>query len=291
VIEGLLSTSAPFLAVMDADLQHDESILPAMLKRLREEEIDVVVASRHVEGGGMGEFSSDRVALSNLGRALGRRLCHADVSDPMSGFFALRREYFHQVVHQLSGVGFKILLDLLASARRPVRLAEVGYVFRPRRAGASKLDVVVGLEYLELLLDKAAGGSVPVGYLLFGLVGAAGVGFNFTVAALVAAAGVSFAWAQVCGALSTITFNYFLNNSLTFRALRMRGAALWRGLLGFHVACSIGLAAQLAVALSLKEHGLPAALATLAGVVIGSVWNYSMSAIFVWRVRRRVGTL
>ncbi len=290
VIEGMLATSSPFIAVMDADLQHDERILPQMLKRLREEELDMVVGSRHVAGGGMGEFAAGRVALSNIGRALSRRICRADVSDPMSGFFMLRREYLHEVVHRLSGVGFKILLDLLASSQRPVRLAEVGYVFRQRKAGESKLDIVVGLEYLELLLDKLFGGRIPVGYLLFGLVGAAGVGFNFSVAALAVAAGVGFGPAQAAGALLTITFNYFLNNSLTFRARRLRGTALWRGLFGFHLACSVGLAAQLSVALSMKDLGMAAPLATLAGVVIGSVWNYSMAAILVWRVRRRAGT-
>jgi dolichol-phosphate mannosyltransferase len=288
VVEGALSTSSPYIAVIDADLQHDERILPEMLRRLRDDGLDVVVASRHLEGGGIAGLTRERVALSNAGRWLFRRLSRADVSDPMSGFFVMTRTFFDEVAHSLSAIGFKVLVDILASASRPVRVGEVGYVFRPRAHGASKLDLVVELEYLELLFHKATGGLIPPSYFLFGLVGATGMIFNFLATALLLRRpGLTFVEAQAVGALLTVALNFVLNNALTFRARRMRGARLLTGLLLFYVVCSVALVAQLAVATALRQYGVHWAPATMVGIVIGSVWNYTIAAQLVWQVHRR----
>ena len=287
-VEGMLATSAPYLLVMDADLQHDERIIPAMLEKLKRENLDIVVGSRNVSGGGMGEFAVKRVALSHTGRRLSDAICKTPVSDPMSGFFVLTREYFHHVVHHLSSVGFKILVDLLASARRPIRLGEVPYTFRSREHGESKLDILVGIEYLQLLVDKVTRGIVPVSYLLFGMVGSIGVVCNLVLAILlVKFTRASFRDAQLLGALITVAINFFLNNQVTFRFARLRGIRLAQGLAIFYVSCSVGLLAQVAVAYSLQREGLHWLVATLAGVLIGSVWNYSMAFLLVWHVRRR----
>jgi dolichol-phosphate mannosyltransferase len=285
--EGMLATSSPYLLVMDADLQHDERVIPLMLQKLKSENLDIVVGSRNVSGGGMGEFAADRVALSNLGRKLSDAICKTPVTDPMSGFFLVTREYFHHVVHNLSNVGFKILVDLLASARRPVRLGEVPYTFRNRAHGESKLNILVEVEYLQLLLDKLTNGIVPASYLLFGLVGSIGVVCNLLVAILlVQFLRLSFKEAQILGALFTIAINFLLNNQITFRFVRLRGVRLVQGMALFYVFCSIGLLAQVALANSLQQLGAHWLLATLAGVLIGSVWNYSMAFLLVWHVRR-----
>lgn len=287
-VEGLLSTSSPYMAVIDADLQHDERILPAMLRKLQDEHLDIVVGSRHVSGGSMGAFAGERVALSQAGRRMFESLWRIPVSDPMSGYFVLTREFFDEVSHSLSAVGFKILVDLLASADRPVRVGEVGYRFRDRAHGDSKLDIVVELEYLQLLVDKLTRGWVPATYILFGLVGAAGMVFNFVAAAaLLRLGGLAFLEAQAIGALMTIALNFFLNNLLTFRAWRMRGVGFLWGLALFYLVCSIALFAQLAVAASLQQLGLHWAPATMAGIVIGSVWNYVFAARLVWQIDRR----
>jgi dolichol-phosphate mannosyltransferase len=273
---------------MDADLQHEERIIPLMLQKLKSENLDIVVGSRNVSGGGMGEFAADRVALSNLGRKLSDAICKTPLTDPMSGFFLLTREYFHHVVHNLSNVGFKILVDLLASARRPVRLGEVPYTFRSRAHGESKLNILVEVEYLQLLLDKLTNGIVPASYLLFGLVGSIGVVCNLLLAILlVQFLRVSFKDAQILGALFTIAINFLLNNQITFRFARLRGVRLVQGMALFYLFCSIGLLAQVALANSLQQLGAHWLLATLAGVLIGSVWNYSMAFLLVWHVRRR----
>jgi dolichol-phosphate mannosyltransferase len=200
----------------------------------------------------------------------------------------VRSEYFHRVVHNLSCIGFKILVDLLASSREPVRVGEVGFRFRNRIHGESKLDILVGMEYLQLLLHKLTRGMIPVSYLLFGLMGSVGVACNFLLAGLFSSAfDLSFKSAQFAGALITIAINFLLNNQLTFRSARLRGRKFLEGLGIFYVCCSIGLFAQVTVASGLRSGGMNWAAATLAGIAIGSVWNYSTAFLFVWQVRRR----
>jgi dolichol-phosphate mannosyltransferase len=287
-VEGMLAASSPFLLVMDADLQHDERVIPAMLEKIKTERLDVVVATRNAEGGSMGEFAKERVGLSKAGRFLSSLVCRVPVSDPMSGFFVVRSEYFHRVVHNLSCIGFKILVDLLASSREPVRVGEVGFRFRNRVHGESKLDILVGMEYLQLLLHKLTRGMIPVSYLLFGLMGAVGVVCNFLLAGLFSYSfDLSFKSAQFAGALITIAINFLLNNELTFRSARLRGRRFLEGLGIFYACCSIGLFAQVMVANGLRAGGMNWPTATLAGIAIGSVWNYSTAFLFVWQVRRR----
>jgi dolichol-phosphate mannosyltransferase len=174
-IEGMMATHAPVVAVMDADLQHDTNALPQMLHRLRRESLDVVVGTRNAEGGSMGSFNRGRVLLSRCGQRISQTVCNCQLSDPMSGFFMLRREFLLEVVHDLQGEGFKILVDLLASARRPVRLGEVGYTFSSRRHGKSKLDLAVGIEYLFMVVNKLLGGVIPPQLALYLMVGSCGL--------------------------------------------------------------------------------------------------------------------
>lgn len=285
-VEGMMATSAPYLAVIDGDLQHDETILQEMFRKIKTEHLDIVIGTRNHDRGGMGSFSASRIKLSNLGRAISSFVSHADVSDPMSGYFLLTRAYLDEVVRSLSSVGFKILVDLLASSRRPVHLAEIGYTFRNRTAGESKLTAAVCLEYVELLLDKLVGDWIPVRYAFYGLVGCVGLVAQilFVFGALRA---LPFLTAQMIGSIAAMILNYVLNNLLTFRARRLRGLAWFSGLLGFALACSVGLYSNLQVAQGLRSAGTPWPLASLAGVFVGSVWNYGVSSMIVWRVNRR----
>ena len=287
-VEGMLATSAPYLAVMDADFQHDETLLPKMLHLLKTQNLDLVVGSRNIHGGGMGDFAAIRVTLSNLGRWLSSLACHTTLSDPMSGFFALSRAYLDEVVRSLSGRGFKILLDLVASSRRPVRIAEIGYVFRRRIRGESKLDVLVGLEYLELLADKLVGDWIPIPYLLFAAVGSVGVCLHLSaVWLLIRMAGLSFFSAQIASSSIVIASNFLLNNYLTFRSSRLRGHKLLRGLVYFYIASCIGLLTNVELSQLLRSSGAPWYAASAAGLFVGSIWNYWVSSVFVWQVNRR----
>jgi dolichol-phosphate mannosyltransferase len=286
-VEGILSVAAPFVAVMDGDLQHDETILPALLAAV-EGGADIAVGSRHVAGGAAeGGFSAARGALSEAGARLARALLPVPVADPMSGFFLLRREMVEELAPRLSGRGFKILLDILLSARRPLRVAEIPYAFRAREAGESKLDATVLLEFAGLLIDKATGGAVPLRFVAFAAVGAVGVLVHMAVLALlVGALGAGFSAAQWGATLVAMTANFWLNNRITYRDLRLRGAALWRGLALFYLVCGVGAAANVGIANLLLRDGILAwGLAGGAGALITVVWNYAVSSTLVWRAR------
>lgn len=150
-IAGMLATETPYVAVMDADLQHDESILPRMLELIKTEDLDIVIASRTIHRGSMGQLAKGRVCLSEVGSRMSRLVCHCAVSDAMSGFFVVRRECLKQVLNRLHGVGFKLLVDLLACSSPSARIREIPYQFRSRQCGESKLSLRIGLQYLGIL--------------------------------------------------------------------------------------------------------------------------------------------
>jgi dolichol-phosphate mannosyltransferase len=286
-IEGMLATPAPYIAVMDADLQHDESILPAMLEKMISEKLDVVIASRNLVGGSMGAFSSQRKRLSRCGNRISNWVCHCTVSDAMSGFFLVERTFFKQVVPRLSGTGFKILVDILASSTAPVRVGEVPYHFRMRLHGESKLDINTELEYLYLLLDKVIGDVVPTRFVLFVLVGSLGLLVHLgTLGLLYLGRYGSFGASQAIATLVAMTFNFLLNNTVTFRDRRLRGWHVVRGLLSFYVACSLGAYINVSFAQNLYKAHFPWYLAGLCGLAISSVWNYGVNTIVTWRRAR-----
>lgn len=286
-IEGMMATQAPAIAVMDADLQHDETILPQMLARLRRESLDVVVGTRNAEGGSMGEFGQSRVLLSRMGQRISQTVCRCELTDPMSGFFILRRSFLLDVVHNLQGGGFKILVDLLASRSGPVALGEVGYTFRTRRHGESKLDVVVGIEYLFLIANKLLGGAIPVQMTLFLMVGSLGLITHLaTLLLLIRDYHLHFVEAQVIATFVAMTENFFLNNLITFSDRRLRGTRMFPGALRFLMVCSIGAWANVVFAHTLWRSGAQWYLAGFAGIVLGSVWNLSISSHFTWGMER-----
>ena len=282
-IEGILASSAPYVAVMDGDLQHDETLLPAMLATLKERRLDVVVASRHAAGGGFGDWQRSRRRISDLGRRLGRLVVKAELSDPMSGFFMIERRAFERAMRGLSGQGFKILLDIFASSPTPLAFAELPYEFRRRLHGESKLDTLVGWEYLMLLLDKLTGGVLPVRFLLFGTIGAFGVLTHLATLWLVLRSGlVGFPAAQAAATIVAMTGNFLLNNLFTYRDSRLRGWRVATGLLSFYAVCGVGAAANVGVAFELFGAGHAWWLAGLGGAAVGVVWNYAVSSLVTW---------
>jgi dolichol-phosphate mannosyltransferase len=284
-IEGILATPAKYVAVMDADLQHDEAILPQMLEKLRSENLDMVVATRNAPGGSMSEFSAKRVFLSRFGRQISRMVTRSELTDPMSGYFLLRRSFFLEVVHGMHGGGFKILVDMLATSNRPVCLGEVPYCFRKRMHGESKLDVNVAVEYIFLVLNKLTGGVIPTRFVVFALIGATGLIVNFAFLSLLFIAfHLSFIASQAWATLAAMTGNFYLNNLITYRDRRLHGKYMVTGLLSFWLACSFGAWANVSIAGSLLHSGAPWYLAALVGTVLSAVWNYSISNLFTWQM-------
>ncbi|MBK5929011.1 dolichol monophosphate mannose synthase [Halochromatium salexigens] len=283
-IEGMLATSAPYVAVMDADLQHDETLLPTMLQQLRTEPLEIVIGSRYVAGGGVGDWDDQRASMSRLATRLGQRLIKADLKDPMSGFFMLRTELLQDDARELSGVGYKLLLDLFATHPGPLRFRELPYRFRPRHAGESKLDEAVVWEYLLMLIQKWVGPMLPVRFIAFSLIGASGVLVHMLVLWIsFKLADTSFLVAQSVATLVAMTTNFFLNNLFTYRDRRLRGWDLLRGWFSFVIACSIGALANVGIASWLFEAHSFWVLSALAGILVGVVWNYAVTAVYTWK--------
>jgi dolichol-phosphate mannosyltransferase len=286
-IEGILATSANYVAVMDADLQHDETILPTMLVASHKDSLDIVVATRNADGGSMGQFCKQRVLLSSLGKKLSRTVCRCDLSDPMSGFFLINRSFFLELVHDLQAGGFKILVDIFASSKRPVRFAEVGFCFRNRKHGVSKLDVSTAVEYLFLIVNKMLGGVIPIRFAVFSLVGALGVATHILcLGVLFHELHVRFYVAQAIATYIAMTENFLLNNLITYRDRSLRGVHLLSGLASFWIACSFGAWANVVFARALLHDGHSWYIAGVAGIIISSVWNYSITNLFTWQMPR-----
>lgn len=282
-IEGMLATAAPYVAVMDADLQHDEALLPQLLEAVRTGRAEVAIGSRYVRGGGVGTWDASRQRASRLATRLARHVLPADVADPMSGFFLLKREVLETRVRGLSAVGFKILLDLLTAPGPGVRVVELPYTFRNRVAGESKLDALVAWDFLMLISDRAFGRWVPARFVAFAAVGGVGVGVHFVIlSALLIGAGAPFAWAQAVATVMTMVFNFAVNNGLTYRDRRLRGARWWLGLASFMAACSIGAVANVGIASYLFDHVTGWAVAGVAGILVGAVWNYAVTSAYTW---------
>lgn len=286
-IEGMLASSASYVAVIDADCQHDETKLPEMLRILERDGADIVVGSRFAQGGTTGDFSKVRLMGSRLSNWLAQRFLGVTLTDPMSGYFMLKRTAFMQIVHQLSSQGFKILLDIMATARGRLRVAEVAYTFGARAHGESKMDTMVVMDFLGLLISKFTADLLPVRFFFFVMVGGAGLVVHLiTLKLLLSGLSISFTLAQSVAVMVAMTFNFFLNNQFTYRSQRLRGLPkILRGLIGSYVVWSIGALANVAVATMVYEHLAIWWLAATLGAIMGSVWNYTTSSLFVWRAR------
>ena len=285
-IEGVLSSSAPFVAIMDADLQHDEKLLPRMLTILQSGESDMVVGSRYIAGGSSDVFSKHRSFMSRFATALARRFTGVELNDPMSGFFMMRRDRFEPLAAELTTQGFKILLDIVISAKGTLRIVEEPYVFAARQHGESKLNAQVALDFLGLLAAKLTRGVVTPRFLSFALVGSIGVAVHLMVLrAGLAGFGLPFAEAQTAATIVAMTGNFTLNNQLTYRDKRLTGLRFLSGLLGFYAVSAVGALANVGIASWLYAYDPVWWLAGMAGAVMGAVWNYSMSSLLVWRVK------
>jgi len=299
--EAVLASSAPYIAIIDADLQHDETLLPKMLAVLRNEDAEIVIGSRYTERKVSDGFSRARQTMSFVATRLAQAILRAKLTDPVSGFFMARREVFEGAIRNLSGIGNKILVDIFASSNHRLKFRELPYQFRARLHGESKLDTLTVWEYLVLLADKVFGRFIPVRLILFSLVGASGVLVHFAVfwAALLSGAAASyspdhavqFKVAQTAATLIAASSNFFLNNILTYRDKRLRGWAVLRGLISFLAICSVGAVVSVSFAAqvlswfpeAVHQSKYVLSFAALSGIAVSTILNFSASAIFTWR--------
>jgi dolichol-phosphate mannosyltransferase len=286
VIEGFLSSSAPLVGVIDGDLQHDERILPEMARPLMIGEGNLAIATRIRDAGQQG-LSPVRQGLSDAGAWVFRLISGLKVSDPMSGFFIIRRDIVSRIASKLSPDGFKILADILLSERRGLRIVETPYVFRQRVAGESKLSPLVGMEFVGLLAHHASAGFLPLRFVLFASIGAFGLVVHLTMLKILLNIwGMdSFLASQLVATLAAITSNFLLNNEITYRANRYRGFNKLAGLALFALLCGVGIVANVNIASWMFAYQHVWWAAGFAGALVGVVWNYAVSSSFVWRRR------
>lgn len=287
VVEGALAAEADHIAVIDADLQHDERLLPRMLALMEADEADLVVGSRYVGDGGIGDWDAGRARISRVATRCAAMVVGTGVSDPMSGFFAMKRDAFHACVYDLSQQGYKILLDVLTSSPRKLRLVELPYTFRSRRHGESKLDVMVAAELLFLLIEKASRGFIPPRFVLFCAVGGVGLLLHLAVLAIVSSLGVGFLTAQGVATFAAMTLNFAINNAVTYRSQRLRGARLVVGYVVFCLICSVGGLANIGVADLVLVGSGSWPMAGIAGALMSAVFNFGAASQLVWNGRRR----
>jgi dolichol-phosphate mannosyltransferase len=268
---------------MDADLQHDEAVLPQLFQAVASGDYDMAVGTRYTGDGSTGDWDASRERMSQFATKLAKLAMKTRVSDPMSGLFAIRREVLMDALPRLSNIGFKILLDLLASTSAPIRVKEVPYTFRNRVAGESKLDSRVLQEYVVLLLEKMFGHIVPVRFLMFAAVGTLGFGVHLLTLGAGLKLSAGFMAAQAIAVGVAMTFNYWLNNNLTYRDMRLRGWRFFRGLASFYLVCLLGAIGNVGVGTLVYNMHYRWWLAGVAGAAVGVVWNYAASSVFTWR--------
>ena len=298
VLQGFSQARGKLVACIDADLQHDPSILSQMVLELRKG-CDVAVGSRYVLGGGVHKWSWVRRLMSWIATKAAQVCIRVKLSDPMSGYFMLRREDFLAIREQLNPGGFKILLEILAKLK-PQGIVEIPYTFRPRSAGRSKLSTKVAFEYARQLARLSRlNSALSVRFLKFGLVGVLGIAVNLISMALV----ISFLRYRDWRASALATFlamlhNYVLNNVWTFRDRKHTGIGFLRGCLLYVATCSIGLLLMTGVYSGLtatlaklvhqgeKTAGLPASallFSQFVGVLFGAVSNFLLNETITWR--------
>ncbi len=283
-IEAMLTSQARYVAVMDADLQHDEALLANMVDRMRKGDVDLVAATRYLNGKATSGFSTGRSLISRWSNTVAQKLLGVSLTDPMSGFFMIRREAFEEVSPKLSTQGFKILLDIAMSTRGALRVAELPYEFRDRLHGESKLDAKAALDFVALIVAKLTHDTLSYRFLLFCLVGLTGVAIHMTaLEASIKLGSLQFVIAQTIATVLAITWNYILNNAITYRDRRLTGSRFWIGLLGFQIICGIGAVSNIGVASLFYSADGRWWLAGALGAVIGTAWNYMVSSTFVWR--------
>jgi dolichol-phosphate mannosyltransferase len=290
VVEGFLAAKGDVLAVMDADGQHDLSLLPKLFHTVQSG-VNIAIGSRYIEGGSVGEWDERRYALSRLATRLAIGLCSVPVKDPMSGFFAIDRETFEDTLPRLNPKGFKILLDFLVHVKKGTTAKELPFRFGERMYGESKLSKRVQIEFLEYLYDVIFGKYIPLTFVQYCIVGAMGVFVHVSMylllSSLLKEAGALSLYGfsiAVIGAIETaIIFNFLLNNVWTFAHARLHGVAAFCGFLTFNAACALGALANYATAAFLFSHGSAELVSVIIGAFVGVFWNYTINRLMTWR--------
>jgi len=281
VLEGVRASSAPYFLVMDGDLQHPPELIPTLVARVHEADVDVAVASRYVgDGSSAGLSGVVRRAVSSTSTAVTRAMFPVrlrDCSDPMTGFFAVRRGAVD--LDALRPRGFKILLEILA--RHPMRVVEVPFVFGARYAGESKANLAQGLHFMWQLAGLRFGRMSR-----FAIIGGMGAVANIAIVWLLTTLGAPWLLAAVVAAEVTIVGNFLLQERFVFRDLRHEGKGVWARFGQSFTFNNVETVVRLPlVALLVETMHVAAVLATAITLVVAFVVRFTFHSRIVYRPR------
>ncbi|HEY9604523.1 MAG TPA: glycosyltransferase [Allocoleopsis sp.] len=290
VIRGWQVARGEVLGVIDADLQHPPELLLKLWREIKRGG-DLAVASRHVEGGGVSDWSAVRRFLSRGAQTLGLIILPeviGRVSDPMSGYFMIRR---HCIAGRtMSPLGYKILIEVLARGQVPW-IGEVGYVFQERQEGESKVSTKQYVDYLRHLLRLRLSLG-PIGRLLrFGIVGLTGVFVDMVVLYLLSdpsTLGWALTRSKIVSSELAILNNFLWNDLWTFRDISSQQPGkrqLLKRFLKFNTVCLAGLVLNvLLLNLFFNVFGINRYVANLIAIAAVTLWNFWVNLKLSWRV-------
>ena len=286
IIEGVFAAKYELVAVMDCDLQHDETKLLDMINLFsRDSSLDIVIGTRFSEKGEISDqaFSRIRELGSKITTILIKNVLNIASTDPLSGFFMVKRETFLKCSGNLQTQGFKVLADFLATSDKNIQIKEIGYKFKNRIAGKSKMSLLTVLELVGLVLSQILKGKVSIRFILFCMVGFSGILMQLLVTGLTMLLINQFSTSQTLGIIAAMTSNYFLNNYITFQERRLKSLNLIRGLFSFYFICSLGAFANIAIATYVFSFSSNWLISSFTGAIFGAVWNFTLTSSFTWK--------
>lgn len=289
IYDGFNLATGEVVVVMDADLQHDPKILPQMIQSIISNNSDICIASRNIENGGYGDLSRMRKFLSKSGIWIANFFLNMNLSDPMSGYFALSRDLFDEVKGRINPRGFKILLEIIYKSSN-IRIAHVPYHFKARRHGETKLTPAIGFEYLLALIDLKVGWIISYRFLQFCFVGFLGSCFNFMIFSLCMTLKIPLLQSVFYAASFGMVWSFLANNFITFSESRYVQKKLLIGGAIYLIFSLPGLLVQISVTVFL--FNLFSAVLNLnihyyfiyiAAVIFGAILNYFIHLKITWK--------
>jgi dolichol-phosphate mannosyltransferase len=286
-IDGFIASNSKYVSVIDADLQHEPALLSKMLQKIRSDKLDLIIASRFLKDSVISGLSNTREKFSSIGNVISTMITGVKLSDPLSGYFMIKKNIVSPLIPKLSGMGFKILLDIVSTSRFSrikLNYLELPTHFRERNKGESKLDLLTILEFVTLILDKILGKYIPIRLVLFVIVGFSGLLLHMLVLAIMLKIlNLDFVFSQIVATSLAMISNFFVNNIFTYRDRRLHGMAMLKGLISFSIACSIGGAINVASSTFIFDRGVYWPIAAIIGCVFGFLCNYIITALTTWK--------
>ncbi len=285
ILDGIIFSLKSYTIIMDADLQHPPQYINDMIKKAEETDADVIIASRYIKGGGIEGWTKTRILISKGATLIAKLLLPStrSITDPMSGFFMVKRDKVVANREKLNPKGYKILLEILEKCQ-PLKTIEVPYIFKSRVYGKSKLGSKTIIEYILHVLNLS--GWRPI---KFSIVGALGTLVNLGILYLLRRVYPYFIQnyfaigSMLAIEVSTI-FNFVLHEVWTFSD-RREGNML-RRLILFHITILPGIVTQFIMSnLAFYGFSIDPLISQLIGITIGFPVNYVLSEIGIWKKR------